>query len=301
MNRLKELRKEKGFTQKNLSKEIGIPLRTIQNWENGESNIKPEKAELLAKYFNVQIPYLLGYSEVRYGAKQIEKAIKENVSRKNEELNNEQLENTLKICEVASFLDMDLEAIIALYDYNSSSDSPVKTLEDLLGFFTMTIQAYNDIFSDLGSIVANETAIIIAKSEEYLEKLQDYLAEKKLKDDFYNATGYPLSQAMVIPAEEVKKEVEKSVSAFNTDFIEFLKYHDLYLSNSEIDKVINIMYTYSNANDLYLSSLIRDKNLKELRQQKEKDFSELFKYSSLWEMNYKSLEKNNTDTPTDND
>ena len=99
----------------------------------------------------------------------------------------------------------------------------------------------------------------------------------------------------------MKKETKKLISDFNTDFIEFLKYHDLYLSNSEIDKVIKIMYTYSNANDFYLSSLIRDKNLNAPRQQKEKDFSELFKYSSLWEMNYKSLEKNNTDTSTNND
>lgn len=63
MNRLKELRKEKGLTQKNLSKEIGIPLRTIQNWENGESNIKPERAEDLADYFDVNVSYLLGYSD----------------------------------------------------------------------------------------------------------------------------------------------------------------------------------------------------------------------------------------------
>lgn len=61
MNKLKELRKEKGLTQKKLSKEIGIPLRTIQNWENGESNIKPEKAEELADYFGVSISVLLGY------------------------------------------------------------------------------------------------------------------------------------------------------------------------------------------------------------------------------------------------
>lgn len=77
MNRLKELRKTTGLTQKSFSKEIGIPLRTLQNWENGKSNIKPEKAELLADYFNVQVPYLLGYSETRYGAEQITKAIKE--------------------------------------------------------------------------------------------------------------------------------------------------------------------------------------------------------------------------------
>lgn len=303
MNRLKELRKTTGLTQKSFSKEIGIPLRTLQNWENGESNIKPEKAKLLADYFNVQVPYLLGYSETRYGAEQITKAIKESVSRKNEQLNNEQLENTIKICEVASFLDMDIELIIQIYEFNSDSNnvSKVETLEDLLGFFQMAANGYNEIYYELGPTDGNGFGVIVDKLEQYEEKLQDYLVEKKIKDDFYRTTGYPLSQATDIPAEEVEKETKKLISDFNTDFIEFLKYHDLYLSNSEIDKVIKIMYTYSNANNFYLSSLIRDKNLKELRQQKEKDFSELFKYSSLWEMNYKSLEKNNTETPTDND
>ena len=303
MNRLKELRKTTGLTQKSFSKEIGIPLRTLQNWENGESNIKPEKAKLLADYFNVQVPYLLGYSETRYGAEQITKAIKESVSRKNEQLNNEQLENTIKICEVASFLDMDIELIIQIYEFNSDSNnvSKVETLEDLLGFFQMAADGYNEIYYELGPTDGKGFGVISYKLEQYEEKLQDYLVKKKIKDDFYRTTGYPLSQATVVPAEEVEKETKKLVSDFNTDFIEFLKYHDLYLSNSEIDKVIKIMYTYSNANDFYLSSLIRDKNLKELRQQKEKDFSELFKYSSLWEMNYKSLEKNNTDTPTNND
>lgn len=63
MNRLKELRKEKGLTQKNLSKEIGIPLRTIQNWENGESQIKPDKAQKLADFFGVSIAHLLAYDD----------------------------------------------------------------------------------------------------------------------------------------------------------------------------------------------------------------------------------------------
>lgn len=66
MNRLKELRKGKGLTQKTFSKEIGIPLRTLQNWENGESNIKPEKAEMLADYFDVNVSYLLGYSDFNF-------------------------------------------------------------------------------------------------------------------------------------------------------------------------------------------------------------------------------------------
>ncbi|ETD97655.1 cro regulatory protein [Streptococcus mitis 27/7] len=61
MNRLKELRKDKKLTQVEFSKEIKIPYRTIQSWENEESQIKPEKAQQLANYFEVSVGYLLGY------------------------------------------------------------------------------------------------------------------------------------------------------------------------------------------------------------------------------------------------
>ena len=50
MNRLKELRKEKKLTQKELAKIIGVHYRTLQNWEDGTSNIKPEKAKKLRNF-----------------------------------------------------------------------------------------------------------------------------------------------------------------------------------------------------------------------------------------------------------
>ena len=62
MNRLKELRQEKKLSQKELAENIGVHYRTLQNWENGESQIKPEKAQQLADYFGVSAGYLLGYS-----------------------------------------------------------------------------------------------------------------------------------------------------------------------------------------------------------------------------------------------
>lgn len=201
MNRLKELRKEKGLSQVTFSKEIGIPLRTLQSWENGESQIKPDKAQALADHFGVSVGYLLGYEE---------------------------------------------------------------TPDSLLG----------EIASDLNRQLTKDEKEDLKKHPELNEYYLSLAWDRMLKNQ--NA------------------EVEKQIRAFDDDFINFLKYHDLYLSNTEIEKVINIMYSYSNANNLYLGALIRDKNLKELRQQKEKDFSELFKYSSLWEMNYKALEKNNT-------
>ena len=61
MNRLKELRQKNELTQKELAENIRVHYRTLQNWENGESQIKPEKAQQLADYFGVSIGYLLGY------------------------------------------------------------------------------------------------------------------------------------------------------------------------------------------------------------------------------------------------
>lgn len=65
MNRLKELRKEKGLTQEGLSNEIGTTKLTISNWENEKHSIGSEKAKLLADLFNVSVGYLLGHSEYR--------------------------------------------------------------------------------------------------------------------------------------------------------------------------------------------------------------------------------------------
>lgn len=65
MNRLKELRKEKKLTQKELAQELGIHYRTLQNWENNETQIKPDKAEALASYFDVSIGHLLGFTNNR--------------------------------------------------------------------------------------------------------------------------------------------------------------------------------------------------------------------------------------------
>ncbi|HHD9799423.1 XRE family transcriptional regulator [Streptococcus pneumoniae] len=61
MNRLKELRKQKGLTQQGLADKISVSKITILRWENEERQIKPEKAQLLADYFGVSVANLLGY------------------------------------------------------------------------------------------------------------------------------------------------------------------------------------------------------------------------------------------------
>ncbi|HEL2685710.1 TPA: helix-turn-helix transcriptional regulator [Streptococcus suis] len=63
MNKLKTLRKENNLTQEELAKKIGVNLRTLQKWENGESSIRTKNAEKLAKHFGVSVGYLLGLSD----------------------------------------------------------------------------------------------------------------------------------------------------------------------------------------------------------------------------------------------
>ena len=62
MNRLKELRQKNELSQKEIAEILGFSLRSFQRMENGESQIKPEKAKQLADYFGVSVGYLLNYT-----------------------------------------------------------------------------------------------------------------------------------------------------------------------------------------------------------------------------------------------
>lgn len=56
--RIKLLRKEKGMTQVELAEDLGIPCKTLINWEVGERKPNYENMLLLAKYFNVSCAYI---------------------------------------------------------------------------------------------------------------------------------------------------------------------------------------------------------------------------------------------------
>lgn len=66
MNRLKELRQAKKLTQQELADYMQITRRGYQKWESGESQIKPDKAQRLADFFNVPIGFLLGFEDDYY-------------------------------------------------------------------------------------------------------------------------------------------------------------------------------------------------------------------------------------------
>lgn len=63
--RLKKLRLESGYTQKELAKLIGISYQSLQKYENGISKPRLARLEELAVIFNVSVSYLLGETDIR--------------------------------------------------------------------------------------------------------------------------------------------------------------------------------------------------------------------------------------------
>ncbi|WP_195928200.1 helix-turn-helix domain-containing protein [Lactococcus lactis] len=58
--RLKELRKEKYLTQKEIANKLGVSRVAYTNWENSKREPNIERFVKLADYFNVSIDYLVG-------------------------------------------------------------------------------------------------------------------------------------------------------------------------------------------------------------------------------------------------
>ena len=62
--RIKELRKEKGINQTELSALAGVKQSCVSKWERGETLPDAEMIALLCQIFNVSADYLLGLSDI---------------------------------------------------------------------------------------------------------------------------------------------------------------------------------------------------------------------------------------------
>ncbi len=60
---LKELRLEKGISQRKLGEILGVVNQTISFWETGSREPDLDTLVKISKYFNVTIDYLVGNSK----------------------------------------------------------------------------------------------------------------------------------------------------------------------------------------------------------------------------------------------
>ncbi|KKF45235.1 helix-turn-helix domain-containing protein [Streptococcus uberis] len=171
-NRLKELRKSTGVSQKDfyskvVKDEIGmdISFRTYQNWEKPSNTIKEENAIKLADYFNVSIGFLLGF-----GTK--EEEVTHEKKRKKEKF----LIDKNRLLEFGYLLsDSQLENIIQTIQlFHTVNNSWIRQKID-----------FNDDFLE------HEFYMYF---NNFAKKYPNYLEEEKLKLDRYNDDNY-LKQA----------------------------------------------------------------------------------------------------------
>lgn len=152
MNRLKELRQEKKLSQKELAEILRVHYRTLQNWENGESQIKPEKAKQLADYFNVSVGYLLGYdvkiselqNDLLISTKGLERTISEAFSQANSYFESQ----TQGIVDT---IDLLIEGV-------KSEQLPPKQIVEALEFIKESAGSLNEIVDKMTEYQAKYTA-----------------------------------------------------------------------------------------------------------------------------------------------
>lgn len=64
MNRVRELRKRSGMSQKELAFAVGVTRPTVSEWEHQKKSPSDERLMRLAEIFNVSTGVVLGYEEV---------------------------------------------------------------------------------------------------------------------------------------------------------------------------------------------------------------------------------------------
>lgn len=96
MNRLKQLREEKGLLQSDIAKIIGTTPQAVGLYEKGKRDMGTETLVLLSDFFNVSIDYFLGKSDVRNSEEQIEKEFKFAYHKEMEGLTEEEISDALR-------------------------------------------------------------------------------------------------------------------------------------------------------------------------------------------------------------
>lgn len=152
--RLKELRKQRGISQNELSKYIGVSKSSVNMYERGEREPSFETLEAIADFFNVNMDYLLGRSPL------------------NEFLNSVSLEPLSKSARIV------LSKLLSAFANSDEEDLP-KIWEEVYKTFTFSDMKYFAEFVNLLCIAFAEECLNSTTDEELREELQAVLEEQK--------------------------------------------------------------------------------------------------------------------------
>lgn len=63
MNRLRQIRDQRGFSQKYIALTLGVKAPSVSNWEHGKTEPTPENYAQLASLYGVSVDYLMGRTD----------------------------------------------------------------------------------------------------------------------------------------------------------------------------------------------------------------------------------------------
>ena len=186
MNRLKEIRNNAvhnghKMRQADLAELLGVTKLTVSNWENGKHEIKADKANEIAKLFNVSVCYLLGYSDKKepYYNDEI---LLDNGSGGVSSLSFKRHNDLQK--EYDKQIRKDFINFLRSYDF-VISDNEIKVLLEQISSLNISTVAHID----------RERVLQQANPKKYLiengyKELGDLFQSNKGIDDFYKEKGY---------------------------------------------------------------------------------------------------------------
>lgn len=65
LERILKLKKDKGITDTQFQKDIGVYSTALAEWKNGKTTSYLKKLPKIAEYFNVSVDYLLGNTDIK--------------------------------------------------------------------------------------------------------------------------------------------------------------------------------------------------------------------------------------------
>lgn len=213
MNRIKELRKKKKLTQKELAKELGITQTVVGKYEHGDISPRPDKWQKMADFFGVSIDYLKGAWSKSEVLKLIQDCYIENLDyiSELEKYRKDSIKQAVKQVATENYSDM-LDRVKELatenpqkFFENVGEDFDAKTAVNSSEFEEKFPKVFDEFINNeferhkknvklaplTDSENDNKEKLLAASIQDYFESIKDYLDQDPTLEHFYRL--YPLT------------------------------------------------------------------------------------------------------------
>lgn len=185
MNRIKELRKKKKLTQKELAKELGITQTVVGKYEHGDISPRPDKWQKMADFFGVSVDYLKGAWSKSEVLKLIQDCYIENLDyiSELEKYKKDIIKQAIEQVATENYSDM-LDRIKEL-----ATENPQELFNELANNELERMRKY----VKLSSLTESDTNgnKLAAAIQDYFESIKDYLEQDSELEHFNRL--YPLT------------------------------------------------------------------------------------------------------------